>query len=145
MRAVGYLRARADDQQRVMCRLDEQRREIDVWALEHGYEIVAWFADVNSSANDAMRPAFKALITLAAEEPRTFSAVLATSGTRWSREYSLFEQTYKSLHDVGISLLFTQQQRSPNDFAETLDRITKFFGESPRRGRKKIVNSSRQR
>lgn len=84
--AAVYLRSSKD---RHDLSLDAQRRQLHSYATEHGFAVVAEYADAVESGKDDDRPGFQQLLAALRERERGWSAVLALDTSRIARRRHL--------------------------------------------------------
>jgi DNA invertase Pin-like site-specific DNA recombinase len=117
--AVGYLRRSTDKQE---ASIPEQRRAVQRYADEHGYNILRWYTDDAVSGDETeKRHGFQRMIA-DAKERHDFEAILCWDQDRFGR-FSPHEASYWTwpLAQAGIRLVTTV--RGPidwNDFTEWL-------------------------
>jgi DNA invertase Pin-like site-specific DNA recombinase len=89
MKAAIYLRVSTDRQE---ASIAQQAGEVQKWAAEHGYEVVAAYYDNGVSGSTADRPGFRALFE-DAERGVDWETVIVYDRSRWGR----FENVEESI------------------------------------------------
>lgn len=92
--------------------LDTQRAQIEAYAAEHGYEIVAWYRDVMSGTRDE-RPDYQRLLREVAPGETILVARLDRIGRRMSERFRLFEWC----KERGVGLVPVTQPEMANEMA----------------------------
>ena len=112
--AAGYVRESTEEQGQGFSP-EMQRKAIERWAADHGYEIVEWYVDYISGREAEKRGDFKRLINDARDG--RFQGVIAFHTSRFARN-AQEAQIYKNLlrKKLGVSVEFaTQHFGDPND------------------------------
>jgi len=112
--AAGYVRESTEEQGQGFSP-EMQRKAIERWAADHGYEIVEWYVDYISGREAEKRGDFKRLIDDARDG--RFRAVIAFHTSRFARN-AQEAQIYKNLlrKKLGIAVEFaTQHFGDPSD------------------------------
>ncbi|MDP2326530.1 MAG: recombinase family protein [Dehalococcoidia bacterium] len=101
-RAVGYVRV-SDESQVDGLSLDAQRREIERYCAQHGYQLVRYYSDEGVSAHTDRidrRPQLNALVADAREGE--FDFVLVHTIDRWARNVGAQREALQMLGDAGV-------------------------------------------
>lgn len=101
-RAAGYIRV-SDESQVDGFSLDAQRREIERYCGQRGYELVAFYADEGVSAHTdhiARRPQMTAVLSDARDG--AFDLVVVHTIDRWARNVGAQREALQRLGDVGV-------------------------------------------
>ncbi|MCE9530986.1 MAG: recombinase family protein, partial [Planctomycetes bacterium] len=118
--AVGYLRCSSDKQE---FSIDDQRMEIQAYALRHGYKIIRWYTDDCISVDDNKnRHEFQRMIADANNKPE-FTAILVWDQDRFGR-FSPHEASYWTwpLSKAGVQLVTTN--KGPIDWSDFTEWLT---------------------
>jgi hypothetical protein len=110
--AVGYVRCSTDRQEDSP---DQQKKEIETYAQQHGFNIVEWFDDFGKSGtNFDERTAFQTLKQRVENHPN-FEAVICYDESRWGRAIDAEENTYWRVHfrRYGVSVLLVKTSVDP--------------------------------
>ncbi|MCJ7751396.1 MAG: recombinase family protein, partial [Armatimonadetes bacterium] len=117
--AVGYLRRSTDRQEQS---IDDQKRAIERYAHEHGYEILYWYVDDAISGTTAdEREAFLKLIADAASDDCSFRYVLVYDIKRFGRLDNDEAGYYRfQLRKAGVEVVYTSEGFNGDDTDDLL-------------------------
>ena len=117
--AVGYLRRSTDRQEQS---IGDQRKAIERYAQEHGYEILRWYVDDAISGTSAdERKAFLQLIGDASAEDCPFRYVLTYSVSRFSRGDNDEAGYYRfQLRRAGVEVVYVSEGFNGDDSDDLL-------------------------
>lgn len=132
--AIGYIRVstkgQADDDK---FGIDVQKREILVYADEHGYSIVDWKIDEISGATDD-RPALNEILYGEKVSNPPFEAVIVFKNDRLARDTKLYFYYLYTLEKKNIKLLSTKEEFvEGNEFANIYRALLQFVAEQERK------------
>ncbi len=117
--AVGYARRSTDRQEQSIA---DQRRAVELWAKEHGYELLDWYVDdAISGASADGRVAFQKMIEDARREGCPFSQVLVYDVKRFGRLDNDETGYYRYLlAQAGVEVMYVSENFSGDDTDDLL-------------------------
>ena len=132
--AIGYIRVSTEDQAgEDRYGIDAQRKEILLYADEHGYHIVDWKIDECSGVKDA-RPAFDEILNGEVVTNPPIEAVIVFKNDRVARDTKLYFYYLYTLEKRNIKLLSTRERFvEGDDFANIYRSLLMFVAEQERR------------
>ena len=119
-KAVGYVRCSTEMQEDSP---EQQRKEIEKFAVRSGYTIIEWFEDFGESGTTFQRPEFQRLLRRV-ESGADFNAVIIYDESRWGRAIDAEENTYWRVHfrRFNIEVVLVKTSIDPNhEFAPMLN------------------------
>lgn len=133
MRAIGYIRVSTQEQAKDdRYGIEVQKKAIEEYALENGYEIVDWKTDEVSGAKDD-RPALNEILYGEVTNP-PYQAVIVFKNDRLARDTKLYFYYLYTLEKKNIKLLSTKEEFSEgSEFANIYRALLQFVAEQERR------------
>ena len=133
MRAIGYVRVSTEEQFAAdKFGIEVQRRRIEEYAKENGYEIVGWCEDAMSGAKDG-RPGIDKILYHPDELP-AHEAVIVMKNDRIARDTKLYFYYFYTLEKRNVKLISaTESFAEGNDFANIYRSLLMFVAEQERK------------
>lgn len=129
MKVALYLRVSSEKQAEKDLSIPSQRKALQKYALDKGWEIVQEFVDEAQSARSAKRQDFQNMIALAKKKPPPFNVILVWKLSRFarSREDSII---YKALlRKNGVQLISINEQIDDSPAGKMLEGIIEVMDE----------------
>ena len=121
--AVGYVRCSTETQEDSP---DQQKKEIQAYAKQNGYEVGEWFIDSGKSGTTFdQRPEFQRLRTIV-DQGAPFLVVICYDESRWGRAIDSAENTYWRVYfrKQGVEVLLVKTAIDPtHEFAPLLQSL----------------------
>ncbi len=136
--AAGYLRRSTDRQEQSIA---DQRRAIERYAQEYGYEIVEWYVDDAVSGTSAeQRRAFLRMVHDAAAPDCPFRYVLVYSVSRFSRGDNDEAGHYRfQLRQAGVEVVYTSEGFNGDDTDDLLRPVKQWQARNESRELSKVT------
>jgi site-specific DNA recombinase len=138
-RAALYLRVSTSRQAEKDLSIPDQRRQLEAWCKQHGFDVVAEYVEAGASATDDRRPQFQRMMEDATRRDRSFDAILVHSFSRFFRDSFLFELHRRSLEKNGAALISMTQTVSEDSAGQMSRQLMSIFDEYQSRENAKHV------
>ena len=118
--AVGYVRCSTEMQEDSP---EQQKKEIEAFAIIHGYEVGEWFVDFGKSGTTFDQRSEFQRLRHATENHPTFKAVICYDESRWGRAIDAEENTFWRVHfrRCGVDVVLVKTSIDPkHEFAPML-------------------------
>ncbi|RDD61200.1 recombinase family protein [Ferruginivarius sediminum] len=106
---VLYIRVSPLAQAEADVSVPSQRRRLQQYACDHGYQVVAEYVDAGATGRNDKRRGFQGFMSDAEQLPRPFEHVIAYSTSRFARKTQDHLRNYFALRTRGIKLHLTTQ------------------------------------
>jgi site-specific DNA recombinase len=138
-RAALYLRVSTSRQAEKDLSIPDQRRQLEAWCKQHGFDVVSEYVEPGASATDDRRPQFQRMMEDASRRDRPFDAILVHSFSRFFRDSFLFELHRRSLEKNGVALISITQTVTEDSAGKMSRQLMSIFDEYQSRENAKHV------
>lgn len=138
-RAALYLRVSTTRQAEKDLSIPDQRRQLEAWCKQHGFDVVAEYVEPGASATDDRRLQFQRMMEDATRRDRPFEAILVHSFSRFFRDSFLFELHRRSLEKNSVALISITQTVSQDSAGQMSRQLMSIFDEYQSRENAKHV------
>ncbi|MBI4968123.1 MAG: recombinase family protein [Rhodospirillales bacterium] len=128
-RAALYLRVSTARQAEKDLSIPDQRRQLEAYCRNKGWEIVRDFVEPGASATDDKRPAFQEMIEAACSPERPFDLILVHSFSRFFRDAFQLEFYIRRLMKCGVAVVSITQETGDDPMSDLIRRIVALFDE----------------
>lgn len=139
MKVALYLRVSTARQAEKDLSIPDQRNQLERWAKEKGWQVVAEYVEPGASATDDKRPQFQRMMDDAARADRPFDTVLVHSFSRFFRDSFQFELHRRSLEKNNVALISITQAVTDDPGGQMFRQLCAMFDEYQSRENAKHV------
>lgn len=139
MKVALYLRVSTARQAEKDLSIPDQRNQLERWAKDKGWQVVAEYVEPGASATDDKRPQFQRMMDDAARADRPFDTVLVHSFSRFFRDSFQFELHRRSLEKHNVALISITQAVTDDPGGQMFRQLCAMFDEYQSRENAKHV------
>ncbi|MCC7045989.1 MAG: recombinase family protein [Alphaproteobacteria bacterium] len=139
MKVALYLRVSTARQAEKDLSIPDQRNQLERWAKDKGWQVVAEYVEPGASATDDRRPQFQRMMDDAARADRPFDTVLVHSFSRFFRDSFQFELHRRSLEKHNVALISITQAVTDDPGGQMFRQLCAMFDEYQSRENAKHV------
>jgi site-specific DNA recombinase len=139
MKVALYLRVSTARQAEKDLSIPDQRNQLERWAKDKGWQVVAEYVEPGASATDDKRPQFQRMMDDAARADRPFDVVLVHSFSRFFRDSFQFELHRRSLEKNNVALISITQAVTDDPGGQMFRQLCAMFDEYQSRENAKHV------
>ncbi len=139
MKVALYLRVSTARQAEKDLSIPDQRNQLERWARERDWRVVAEYVEPGASATDDRRPQFQRMMDDAARPDRPFDAVLVHSFSRFFRDSFQFELHRRTLEKHDVALISITQAVTDDPGGQMFRQLCSMFDEYQSRENAKHV------
>ena len=127
MRVCIYMRVSTGRQAESDLSIPDQRRQLNAYAVAHGWNVVSEFVDAGLSATDDRRPAFRDMIDQATDSQHPFDVILVHSFSRFYRD-SLYSEWYiRKLRKAEVRVISITQPSTDDPAGNLIRNVISLF------------------
>ena len=97
--------------------IPDQRNQLERWAKDKGWQVVAEYVEPGASAMDDHRPEFQRMIERARDDDRPIDMIVVHSFSRFFRDAFGLEMYVRKLAKHGVRLVSITQELAPKSLA----------------------------
>lgn len=139
MKVALYLRVSTARQAEKDLSIPDQRNQLERWAKDKEWRVVAEYVEPGASATDEKRPQFQRMMDDAARADRPFDVVLVHSFSRFFRDSFQFELHRRTLEKHNVALISITQAVSDDPGGQMFRQLCAMFDEYQSRENAKHV------
>jgi site-specific DNA recombinase len=139
MKVALYLRVSTARQAEKDLSIPDQRNQLERWAKDKGWSVVAEYVEPGASATDDKRPQFQRMMDDAARRDRPFDVLLVHSFSRFFRDSFQFELHRRTLEKHNVALISITQAVTDDPGGQMFRQLCAMFDEYQSRENAKHV------